>query len=58
MVYFLFDIILCNDIPQAIARSHRYGQTKTCLVFKLMMKDSAEGMNYRTTSCTSALIAF
>ncbi|OAX44419.1 hypothetical protein K503DRAFT_765038 [Rhizopogon vinicolor AM-OR11-026] len=27
---------------QAIARSHRYGQTKTCLVFKLMVKDSAE----------------
>ncbi|KAG2755489.1 hypothetical protein P692DRAFT_20793136 [Suillus brevipes Sb2] len=27
---------------QAIARSHRYGQTKTCLVFKFMVKDSAE----------------
>ncbi|KAF9076104.1 hypothetical protein BDP27DRAFT_1313905 [Rhodocollybia butyracea] len=27
---------------QAIARSHRYGQKKTCLVFKLMVKDSAE----------------
>ncbi|KAF9244536.1 hypothetical protein BU15DRAFT_42035 [Melanogaster broomeanus] len=27
---------------QAIARSHRYGQEKTCLVFKLMVKDSAE----------------
>ncbi|KAI6118993.1 hypothetical protein EV401DRAFT_1965170 [Pisolithus croceorrhizus] len=27
---------------QAIARSHRYGQQKTCLVFKLMVKDSAE----------------
>ncbi|KAH7106747.1 SNF2 family N-terminal domain-containing protein [Auriculariales sp. MPI-PUGE-AT-0066] len=27
---------------QAIARSHRFGQTKTVLVFKLMMKDSAE----------------
>lgn len=28
---------------QAIARAHRYGQKKTCLVFKLMVKDSAEG---------------
>ncbi|EPQ60503.1 hypothetical protein GLOTRDRAFT_68181 [Gloeophyllum trabeum ATCC 11539] len=27
---------------QAIARSHRYGQTKPCLVFKLLVKDSAE----------------
>ncbi|KAF8140421.1 hypothetical protein EV363DRAFT_1153685 [Boletus edulis] len=27
---------------QAIARSHRYGQQKTCLVFKLMVKESAE----------------
>lgn len=27
---------------QAIARSHRYGQTKTCLVFKFMVKNSAE----------------
>ncbi|TBU49968.1 SNF2 family N-terminal domain-containing protein [Dichomitus squalens] len=27
---------------QAIARAHRYGQTKTVLVFKLMVKDSAE----------------
>ncbi|KAI0720008.1 SNF2 family N-terminal domain-containing protein [Cerioporus squamosus] len=27
---------------QAIARSHRYGQKKTVLVFKLMVKDSAE----------------
>ncbi|KAH7910697.1 hypothetical protein BJ138DRAFT_1064605 [Hygrophoropsis aurantiaca] len=27
---------------QAIARSHRFGQTKTCLVFKLMVKGSAE----------------
>ncbi|CAL1695101.1 unnamed protein product [Somion occarium] len=27
---------------QAIARAHRYGQKKTCLVFKLMVKDSAE----------------
>jgi SNF2 family DNA or RNA helicase len=29
---------------QAIARSHRFGQTKTCLVFKLMVKASAEGL--------------
>ncbi|KZV93790.1 hypothetical protein EXIGLDRAFT_645875 [Exidia glandulosa HHB12029] len=28
--------------PQAIARAHRFGQKKTVLVFKLMMKDSAE----------------
>ncbi|KAK7680574.1 hypothetical protein QCA50_016356 [Cerrena zonata] len=28
---------------QAIARAHRYGQKKTCLVFKLMVKESAEG---------------
>ncbi|KAF8560206.1 hypothetical protein OG21DRAFT_38190 [Imleria badia] len=27
---------------QAIARSHRYGQQKTCLVFKLMVTESAE----------------
>ncbi|KAI0094367.1 SNF2 family N-terminal domain-containing protein [Irpex rosettiformis] len=27
---------------QAIARAHRFGQQKTCLVFKFMMKDSAE----------------
>ncbi|KAI0936745.1 hypothetical protein AcV5_004808 [Taiwanofungus camphoratus] len=27
---------------QAIARAHRYGQTKPCLVFKLMVKGSAE----------------
>ncbi|KAI0785072.1 SNF2 family N-terminal domain-containing protein [Abortiporus biennis] len=27
---------------QAIARAHRYGQQKTCLVFKLMVKESAE----------------
>ncbi|RDB29203.1 Chromatin remodeling factor mit1 [Hypsizygus marmoreus] len=27
---------------QAIARAYRYGQQKTCLVFKLMVKDSAE----------------
>ncbi|KAF4623265.1 hypothetical protein D9613_002145 [Agrocybe pediades] len=27
---------------QAIARSYRYGQKKTCLVFKLMVKDSPE----------------
>ncbi|KAH9049552.1 SNF2 family N-terminal domain-containing protein [Lactarius hengduanensis] len=27
---------------QAIARAHRYGQTKPCLVFKLMAKDTAE----------------
>lgn len=27
---------------QAIARAHRYGQKKTCLVFKLMVKGSAE----------------
>ncbi|KAL4070788.1 hypothetical protein J3A83DRAFT_4245468 [Scleroderma citrinum] len=27
---------------QAISRSHRYGQQKTCLVFKLMVKDSSE----------------
>ncbi|EJD45815.1 hypothetical protein AURDEDRAFT_151858 [Auricularia subglabra TFB-10046 SS5] len=30
-----------NDL-QAIARAHRFGQTKPVLVFKLMMKDSAE----------------
>ncbi|KAJ3843907.1 SHREC complex subunit Mit1 [Lentinula raphanica] len=27
---------------QAIARAHRFGQKKTCLVFKLMVKESAE----------------
>ncbi|TFK36879.1 hypothetical protein BDQ12DRAFT_686022 [Crucibulum laeve] len=27
---------------QAIARAYRYGQKKTCLVFKLMVKESAE----------------
>ena len=33
-----------SDYAQAIARAHRYGQTKPCLVFKLMAKDTAEGM--------------
>jgi chromodomain-helicase-DNA-binding protein 4 len=28
---------------QAIARAHRFGQKKTVLVFKLMVKESAEG---------------
>jgi SNF2 family DNA or RNA helicase len=28
---------------QAIARSHRYGQTKKVLVFKLMTKNTVEG---------------
>ena len=28
---------------QAIARAHRYGQTKPVLVFRLMMKNSIEG---------------
>ena len=37
--------------PQAISRSHRYGQTKKVLVFKLMTKNSVEGksaVNART----------
>lgn len=54
MTYLLHGVILF-DIFQAIARSHRYGQTKTCLVFKLMVKDSAEGMNYCMTSCSSLI---
>lgn len=34
-----------TTIPsQAIARAHRFGQTKTCLVFKLMSKGSCEGL--------------
>lgn len=43
---------------QAIARSHRYGQTKTVLVFKLMVKDSAEGSLISSTwlfDCSTAL---
>ena len=32
-----------NHSLQAIARAHRYGQQKTVLVFKLMVKNSAEG---------------
>lgn len=28
---------------QAIARSHRFGQTKKCLVFRLMMAQTVEG---------------
>ena len=35
---------LLSNYIQAIARAHRYGQTKPCLVFKLMAKDTAEGM--------------
>ena len=35
---------LHSNYIQAIARAHRYGQTKPCLVFKLMAKDTAEGM--------------
>ncbi|KAI9461026.1 hypothetical protein BJY52DRAFT_1168379 [Lactarius psammicola] len=31
-----------HQVLQAIARAHRYGQTKPCLVFKLMAKDTAE----------------
>lgn len=30
-------------MSQAIARSHRYGQKKQVLVFKLMVKDTVEG---------------
>ena len=29
---------------QAISRAYRYGQKKTCLVFKFTVKDSAEGL--------------
>ena len=32
-----------NKDLQAIARSYRYGIQKTCLVFKLMVRGSAEG---------------
>src|SRR6267142_6783549 len=35
---------LYSDHVQAISRAHRYGQTKPCLVFKLVAKDTAEGM--------------
>jgi len=38
-------LLLYPDHVQAIARSHRYGQTKPCLVFKLMAKDTAEGVH-------------
>ncbi|KAI0030210.1 SNF2 family N-terminal domain-containing protein [Vararia minispora EC-137] len=33
---------------QAIARAHRYGQQKPCLVFKLMAKDTAEERIFQT----------
>lgn len=39
----LMDSIAVAYVFQAIARAYRYGQKKTCLVFKLMVKDSAEG---------------
>ena len=34
---------------KAIARAYRFGQQKTCLVFKLMVKDSAEGKSTMRT---------
>jgi hypothetical protein len=42
-------LLLYPDCVQAIARSHRYGQTKPCLVFKLMAKDTAEGVHQDVT---------
>ena len=42
-----------SEATQAIARSHRYGQTKTCLVFKLMVKASAEGLWVAGAFCMS-----
>lgn len=39
------NLLLHSNYIQAIARAHRYGQTKPCLVFKLMAKDTAEGMH-------------
>jgi len=41
---------LHSDFTQAIARAHRYGQTKPCLVFKLMAKDTAEGVRLNGTN--------
>lgn len=40
---------------QAIARAHRYGQKKSVMVFKLMMKDSVEGELTPTCSFTKFL---
>ena len=42
MLFELFTVTIYSTILQAIARSHRYGQTKPCLVFKFMVKSSAE----------------
>ncbi|KAG6821361.1 hypothetical protein H0H93_014158 [Arthromyces matolae] len=39
-------IYLLTTRAGAIARAYRFGQQKTCLVFKLMVKDSAEGDSY------------
>lgn len=39
-------VCMCARSPddvQAISRSHRYGQTKPVLVFKLMTENSVEG---------------
>lgn len=44
-------------LPQAIARAYRYGQKKTCLVFKLMVKDSAEGKFQGENTCCIILIS-
>ena len=43
-----FDWAIADD--QAIARSHRYGQNKKVLVFKLMTKDSVEGKPVRSAA--------
>ena len=40
---------------QAIARAHRFGQTKTCLVFKLMSKGSCEGLFVFYTLSTESI---
>ena len=40
-----------SDHAQAIARSHRYGQNKKVLVFKLMTKNSVEGEFLTTAHC-------
>lgn len=46
-----------NWDTQAIARAHRYGQTKPCLVFKLMVKGSAEGELARVQSLATSNFA-
>lgn len=46
ILYFNFIYLLLLNTSQAISRAHRYGQKKTVLVFKFMVKGAVEGKIY------------